>query len=122
MYKPRTVWERVFLFLKNKGIDVYSPGQHQGKCKEPYVVLKNTGTSGFEGCNKIGYQTIDILIYCPSTNYSDLEPFAQNIQLCLSELKEYIRPTGNITSVVVDTNIDAYTQIIEYQGLQKLRG
>ncbi|MBV4426502.1 hypothetical protein KM802_14755, partial [Clostridium tyrobutyricum] len=68
-YTPRTVWERVFLLLKSKGVDVYSPGQHEGKCTSPYVVVKNTGTMGFQGSNQIGSQTLDIIIYCPKTNW-----------------------------------------------------
>jgi hypothetical protein len=121
-YIPRTVWERVFLFLKSKGIDVYSPGQHQGKCTSPYVVLKNTGTMGFQGSNQIGSQTLDVIVYCPRSNYSDMEPYTVQIQSFLSELKEYIRPTGNITPVILDDNVNGYTQSIEYQTFQKLRG
>lgn len=120
-YKPRTVWERVFLLLKSKGVDVYSPGQHTGKCTSLYVVIKNTGTLGFQGSNKIGSQTLDVMPYCPSTNYSNLEPFAAQIQDFLGELKEYIRPTGNITSVILDDAVSGYTQTLEYQTFQRLR-
>lgn len=120
-YKPRTVWERVFLCLKSKGVDVYSLGQHEGKCTSPYVVIKNTGTMGFQGSNQIGSQTLDIMVYCPATNYSNLEPFVGQIQDFLRELKEYIRPTGNITSVVLDNTVNGYTQALEYQTFQRLR-
>lgn len=120
-YKPRTVWERVFLCLKGKGVDVYSPGQHKGKCTSPYVVIKNTGALGFEGSNQIGSQTIDIIIYYPSTNYSGIEPFTNQIQDFLRELKQYIRPTGTITPVILDSSVEGYTQSIEYQTFQKLR-
>ncbi|WP_123053148.1 hypothetical protein [Clostridium sp. JN-1] len=120
-YKPRTVWERVFLCLKSKGVDIYSPGQHKGKCTNPYIVLKNTGTTGFEGSNQIGSQTLDVIIYCPSSNYSNTEPYTSQIQSFLSELKEYIRPTGNITPIVLDDSVNGYTQSIEYQTFQRLR-
>ncbi|MEY7998606.1 hypothetical protein AB8U03_00070 [Clostridium sp. Mt-5] len=120
-YIPRTVWERVFLLLKSRGIDVYSPGQHEGKCTSPYVVVKNTGTSGFQGSNQIGSQTLDIIIYYPLTNYSDMEPYTCQIQNFLSQLKEYIRSTGNITPVVIDDTVSGYTQTIEYQTFQRLR-
>ncbi|MBV4417300.1 hypothetical protein [Clostridium tyrobutyricum] len=120
-YEPRTVWERVFLLLKTKGIDVYSPGQHEGKCTSPYVVLKNTGTMGFQGSNQIGSQTLDIIIYCPKTNYSSMEPYTTQVQDFLSELKDYIRPTGNIMPVVLDDTVSGYTQTVEYQTFQRLR-
>ncbi|MBV4441152.1 hypothetical protein [Clostridium tyrobutyricum] len=120
-YTPRTVWERVFLLLKSKGVDVYSPAQHEGKCTSSYIVLKNTGTMGFQGSNQIGSQTLDIIIYCPKTNYSNIEPYTIQIQDFLSELKDYIRPTGNITPVVLDDTVNGYTQTVEYQTFQRLR-
>jgi hypothetical protein len=121
IYRPRTVWERAYLHLKSKSVDVYSPGQHKGKCTAPYVVLKNNGTNGFEGSNQVGSQSIDVIIYYPSTNYSDLEPYTGQIQDFLKELKEYLRPTSNITSVILDDSVNAYTQTLEYQTFQKLR-
>ncbi|WP_406543138.1 hypothetical protein [Clostridium ljungdahlii] len=120
-YKTCTVWERVFLHLKSKGIDAYSPGQHKGKCTTPYVVLKNTGTAGFEGSNQIGSQTLDVITYCPRSNYSDIEPYTVQVQSFLGELKGYIRPTGNITPVILDDSVNGYTQTIEYQTFQRLR-
>ncbi|WP_406541600.1 hypothetical protein [Clostridium ljungdahlii] len=120
-YKTRTVWEHVFLHLKSKGIDAYSPGQHKGKCTTPYVVLKNTGTAGFEGSNQIGSQTLDVITYCPRSNYSDIEPYTVQVQSFLGELKGYIRPTGNITPVILDDSVNGYTQTIEYQTFQRLR-
>ena len=120
-YKPRTVWERVFLHLKSKGIDVYSPGQHKGKCTSSYTVVKNTGIVGFEGSNQIGSQTLDVIIYCPRSNYSDIEPYTVQIQNFLSGLKGYIRSTGNITPVILDDSVNGYTQSIEYQTFQRLR-
>lgn len=121
IYKPRTVWERVYLHLKSKSVDVYSPGQHKGKCTSPYVVIKNNGTIGFQGSNQIGSQTIDVIIYYPATNYSDIEPYAWQVQEFLKELKQYIRPTGNITPIILDSSVEGYTQTIEYQTFQKLR-
>lgn len=120
-YKPRTVWERAYLHLMSKGIDVYSPGQHEGKCTNPYVVLKNNGITGFEGSNQIGSQIIDIILYYPSTNYSNIEPYTYQIQRILKELSEYLRPTGNITPVILDDSANGYTQTLEYQTFQKLR-
>jgi len=120
-FTPKTVWQRIYLHLKSKGVGVYSPGQHKGKCTDPYVVIKNTGTSGFEGSNQIGSQSIDILIYYPSTNYSGLEEYTWQIQSFLSQLKEYIRPTSNITPVIIDDSVNAYTQTLEYKTFQRLR-
>lgn len=121
IYKPRTVWERVYLHLKSKSVNVYSPGQHKGKCTCPYVVIKNNGTTGFEGSNQIGSQTIDIIIYCPSTNYSDIEPYTLQVQDFVKELKQYIRPTGTITPVILDNSVEGYTQTIEYKTFQRIR-
>lgn len=120
-YTPKTIWERVYLHLASQGFQVYSPNQKEGKCTNPYIVVKNTGTSGFLSSNQIGSQSLDILIYVPFTNYSNLETYTQQIQDSLSSLKEYIRPTGNITSVILDVEVMGYTQTLEYQTFQRLR-
>lgn len=109
------------MHLISKAVDVYPPGSHQGKCTSPYVVIKNNGTLGFEGSNHIGSQTIDVIVYYPSTNYNDMEPYTNQIQDFLRELKQYIRPTGTITPVILDNSVEGYTQSIEYQTFQKLR-
>ena len=43
-------------YLIDNGIKVYLPGQHKGDCLFNYVVLKDNGTSGYLGSNKIGTQ------------------------------------------------------------------
>lgn len=121
--KPITVWQRVFLYLQRCEVDIYSPGQHQGECVEPYVVLVNGGTQGFNGSNQIGSQLIDVIVNYPLNNYSGMEPYMANLIDLLSseDIKHYIRYTGEITPVVVDDTSKSYTATLTYQTFQRLR-
>lgn len=117
---PQTLWQKIFLHLKKKGYEVYSPGQKRDKCQESYVVIKENGIHGQEGGNKIGYKLFDIIIYHPISNYSGMEFYVENIKQSLKELKE-LRSTGNETPSIIDDEVKAYTTSIEYQALKTLR-
>ena len=111
------MWQEIYLYLKNKGIDVYSIGQKQGLCDDPYVVVKESGQYAL-GSNKHGYDLIDIIIFYPVGNHSRLFSYKSNIKNYLAELN-YLRKTGNETPVIVDDGVKAYTISIEYQVLKK---
>ncbi|MCB2300394.1 hypothetical protein [Clostridium tagluense] len=117
---PKTLWQKIFLHLNQKGYEVYSPGQKRDKCEASYVVIKENGVHGQEGGNKVGFKLFDIIMYCPLTNYSNMEFYAENIKQALKEMKE-LRPTGVETPSIIDDEVKAHTSSIEYQALKTLR-
>lgn len=117
---PKTLWQKIYLHLLKLNYLVYSPGQKRDKCQDPYVVIKDTGTYGQEGNNKVGYKLFDIIIYYPLQSYSSMESYIENIKEELKQIKE-IRYTGNETPCVIDDEVKAYTSSIEYQGVKTLR-
>lgn len=117
---PQTVWQKIYLHLKKLGYEVYSPGQKRNKCTDSYIVIKENGIHGQEGSNKVGYKLIDIIIYHPMSNYSSMEFYVENIKQALQVIKE-LRPTGNETPAIMDSEVQAYTTSIGYQALKTLR-
>ncbi|WPC42958.1 hypothetical protein [Clostridium sp. JS66] len=116
---PQTLWQKIYLNLKNLGYEVYSIGQKRDKCENSYIVIKENGVFAKAG-NVAGYKLFDIIIYHPITNYSSMELYVENIKQdlkCIDELK----PTGNETPTVIDSEVEAYTTSIEYQQFKKLR-
>ena len=116
---PQTVWQKIYLHLAKLGYEVYSAGQKRDLCKESYVVIKEGGVVAMVG-NVAGYKLFDIIIYHPMANYSTMEPYTENIKDALKSIDE-LRPTGNETPYIIDSEVQAYTTSVIYQQFKQLR-
>ncbi|MBY6918198.1 hypothetical protein [Clostridium botulinum] len=116
---PQTVWQKIYLHLVKLGYDVYSAGQKRDKCQNSYVVVRESGVHAMVG-NVAGYKTFDIIIYHPIDNYSTMELYIENIKDALKDIYE-LRPTGNETPCIIDSEVQAYTTSVLYQQFKKLR-
>lgn len=118
--EPQTVWQKMYLHLKKKGYEVYSPGQKRDKCKESYVVIKDKGTYAQGEGNIVGYQLFQVDIFHPLDSYSTMEFYVENIKEALKDIRE-LKATGNVKTVILDDEIQAYKESIEYKLLKILR-
>lgn len=116
---PQTLWQKIFLHLTKLGYEAYAPGQKRDKCQNSYVVIKENGTTAMVG-NVAGYKIFDIIIYHPTGNYSTMELYAENIKQTLTAIDE-LRPTGNETPAIIDSEVEAYTKSVTYQQFKRLR-
>ncbi|MDS1005123.1 hypothetical protein P9J83_16740 [Clostridium sporogenes] len=116
---PETLWQKVYLYLKKLGYDVYAPGQKRNKCTENYVVIKENGVHAIGG-NISGYKLFDIIVYNPMDQYSTMEFYVENLKEALKKIED-LRPTGNETPSIIDYDVQAYTTSIEYQQFKSLR-
>ena len=73
------VWKLIFQHLKNAGFSVYSPGQHQGDCTEPYVVVNIGSSLPFDTFTTVQTPS-DILCYVPKTTLSTLEGYDNSLK------------------------------------------
>ncbi|MEG0579571.1 MAG: hypothetical protein RR490_06610 [Niameybacter sp.] len=114
-------WQDIYLHLKSKGVKVYSPAQHIGECKEPYVVLKDTGAT-----KMIGYSSainmFDVMCYVPQNKFSLIEIFTDRIKSYMKELesKISIRPTFLETPSFYDEEIKGHMISIQYQVYKQI--
>ncbi len=110
---------KLYDFLISKGINVYFIGQHQGECKENYVVLKDGGISSLNG--KAGSKFLDLIFFIPQNRFTAIEPYRKLIKGYVKEFGK-LRYTGNETSIVTDDDKKALTFSIMYQVQMKLEG
>lgn len=110
---------KVFTHLQDKEIKVYSPGHHEGLCKESYVVLQDSGTNAFAGTNKLGFSVLDVIIYHPMNKYSTLFNYVKEVKEYIKEVKD-LRYGGYESPVLLDSEKQAYTTSIQYQVQKKL--
>lgn len=117
-----TVWRKVFLYLKKKGYDVLSPGQEINRCLKPYIVLKEGPLEGYMGSGIIGTRTLDIIIVMPKDSYSKLSIYIEILIKDLKCIKSLIKFTGDISSINIEPDIDAYIATLKYKSHQRIGG
>lgn len=112
-------WQDIYLHLKKEGFDVYSPGQHQGECTSPYVVVKDAGTTKFGdfSSNKALY---DIMCYVPGEHFSQLEPFVQKLEIAMKKMQPMIRPVHYKTPSFYDDTVKGHMISVQYINYQKI--
>lgn len=112
-------WADIYRHLKNSGLDVYSPGQHSGECLKPYVVVKDAGGSQF-GRYSSAKQLYELLCYVPQNNFSQLEPFVEEVERHMKELEPMIKPTHYKTASFLDDSVKGHMVSIQYVNYKKL--
>lgn len=115
------MWETIFSKLKEKKLNPYPPGKHQGLCKKPYCVIKEGTQIPSIQSNRLGQKVIDIIIFVPISSYIELDPYMKEIRMALKELTN-LRKTGFETPAITDNDKKAYTTSIEYIIIKKLEG
>ena len=111
----RTRWQDIYNHLKQNGIDVYSPGQHQGECTSPYTVVKLAGSSQlrqFSSTQALYY----LLCYVPAERYSLLEEYVNQVKDVMRGLQPMIMPTHTETPSYYDVDVHGHMISIEYRN------
>ena len=115
------MWQQIYLKLKNKGLNPYAPGHHEGLCTESYCVIREgTQMPSVQG-KRVGYRVVEVIAFVPAASYVQLAPYVEEIKAALNELP-FLRKTGNETPVVTDDEVKAYTTSVQYQIMKKLEG
>lgn len=112
-------WKDIYSHLKNNGFDVYSPGVKIGECQEPYVVIKNDGSSKHSSFST-DVDLYSVMCYVPKQSYSLLEPFVQKLKESMKKLEPLILPYGTQSSSYYDESIKAHMISIEYKNYKKM--
>ena len=111
-------WMDIYTCLKNHGFDVYSPGQKEGECTEPYVVIKNDG--GYDHISISTFREQYAVIVCvPKKQYSKLEPLVMQVKQAMKDLYPMIRSYGQIQLSSDDDVLKLHQQAIEYECYKK---
>lgn len=112
-------WKDIYRHLKSEGFDTYSPGQHQGECVSPYVVVKDMGTTRVAeySSTKTLY---DILCYVPGNQFSELEPFVGSLEASMKKMFPMIRPANYKTPSFYDDTVKGHMISVQYINYRKL--
>lgn len=111
----------IYTQLKDANLNPYFIGQHEGLCRERFIVVKQGTQMASIGSNQVGQTIIDIIVFVPLNSYIELDPYMKEIRQALKELT-YLRKTGLETPAITDDEKKAYTTSIEYVLQKKLEG
>lgn len=111
----KNVWQRVYLALKQNGIDVYAPAQKDGVCKNPYVMFKKSGSLQIQNYSS-QRDFYDFYLYVPREQYDKLSDFEAEVKSVLDSPPIYpmLMPTGDSENDYYDDNYNAHLRIITY--------
>ena len=114
-----SIWKQIYKHLKEKGFDVYSPGQKQNECKAPYTVVKMEGSSKHSSFStNVAYYSI--LIYVPRDKYSILDETVQSVKNAMKELKPMIDQYGQEQPSSYDDSVKAHMVSVMYRNYKKI--
>lgn len=106
--------EEMYQALADAKIDVYLPGQYQGACKAPYVVLSDGGVISMG--KSTGRRSFWVTGYAPVSRPMALKPLLAQVRSALAPLKTP-RTSGEISPEDYDEESQAVFAAIEYTAL-----
>lgn len=112
-------WQDIYNHLKKSGFDVYSPGTKIGECSEPYIVIKNDGSSRHESYST-NVDLYAIMCYVPKMCYSFLEVYVSQVKEAMKGIEPMIKPTGQQTPSYYDDTYKAHMISISYINYKKI--
>ena len=114
-----TRWGDLYMHLKSKGLEVYSPGAKVGECERPYVIPKFNGSDKHNSFSTLNSR-YEILCYVPINNYSYVEEYVSKVKNIMKELHPMFKFTGHQDPPFPDDSIKAIMVGIEYINYVKL--
>lgn len=114
------MFAQIYKHLKNNGFDVYSIGQHEGICANPYIVVKENGVSEITSKSLVN-DVVELLIYYPVGKYSELATYKKSI---LNSMK-YIRGVRRVIDpapTIIDDDKKAYMTSFTYKKIKTKEG
>lgn len=107
----------IYQHLSSSGFEVYFPTQKKGECREPYVVVRDAGTSSF--LDYTSTQTLyELLCYVPKEQYSKLRPFADSVKAAMKGLWPMIVPMSYETPPFYDDGVKAHMTAVQYRNIR----
>ena len=114
------MFAQIYKHLKNNGFDVYSIGQHEGICTNPYIVVSENGESEIVGTS-LTNDIVELLIYYPVGTYSKLNEYKQSVLYTMKLLKG-IRRVIDPMPTIIDDDKKAYMTSFTYKKIKTKEG
>jgi hypothetical protein len=115
----KSQWQQLYDFLKSKKLNIYSPSQPIGECKNKYIAIKYAGSTRHAYCST-DVDIYTIFCYVPKNNYSEIEGYVQEVKSAMKGIYPQFIPTGQQTPSFYDEDIKAHMVSIDYKNYKKI--
>lgn len=113
------ITERIIDILRDGGFDAVYPSVKQGECREPYIVVKESGA--VKAMNVSSERPIyTLMYYVPSERYAELEGMGNSIRETMKKVHPLVMYLGNETESFYDDTVKAHMKSVQYQGCRKI--
>ncbi|MGX8125687.1 hypothetical protein ACWTV9_05510 [Clostridioides difficile] len=109
------MFKKTYKYLKEKGFEVYSIGQHQGICNNPFLVLYEKNDMQTTERNIIK-ELFEIWIYYPIGQYSMIKDYKEKVEESISEMKGIKRAYEPLPIMIDDEKQAYFTRLSYYQN------
>ena len=106
-------WKDIYRHLKQENFEVYSPGQHEGECKDPYLVLRDNGVSRRQSIEVPEYE---VLLYYPMDHYSEFSGYIGMVKESMNKLYPALRLVDDEQPHYPDNEKRAYMTSLVYRN------
>lgn len=106
-------WGKIYLHLKEYGVDVYSLGQHEGMCISPYLVLRDNGKIRKKS---VEVTEFELLLYYPTAQYSEFSAYIDRIKEVMNVLYPALTLIDDEQPHYLDDQVGAYMTSLIYRG------
>lgn len=111
-------WQGLYRLLAGSGYKVYAPGQHEGLCAEPYLVLRLAGAVNAEGVSSY-FDLYELLLYVPYGRYSEIERTQKELKALLRRLHPIAAVYDDFGYTFSDDDVRGYQSAITYRVIKK---
>lgn len=107
------MWKDIYRHLTTAGFEVYSLGQHEGECKNPYLVLRDNGVTRSQS---IETPEFEVLLYYPMGRYSGFSDYIRRVKGSMNELYPALKLADDEAPHYPDNDKRAYMTSLIYRG------
>lgn len=100
--------------LRQTGYPVFSPGQYEGKCRAPYIVIMRAGLEASPRTKIQGYQMMDVIEYVPIRDYGKLNEVHEKVMRALTNVSGCKRP-ASVSGDAIESEYQAHSRVITYK-------
>lgn len=114
------MFKDLYTYLKNSGFSVYSLGQQDKTCTEPFVLFYNAGV-GETTSRNLKREFIELWLFYPYGQYSEVDQYIKSVQTTISSFGKLRTNYENTNSIEIDDDMKAYYTKLSYYRLVQRR-
>ena len=113
------MFKDLYVYLRNSGFMVYSLGQQDKTCTEPFILFYDAGV-GETTSKNLKREYIELWLFYPYGRYSEVNSYIKSVQDAISNFGKLRSNYENANAIQIDNDMTAYyTKLSYYRFVQR---